>query len=157
LALHFRPVGKGALHGDRPEILDRGRGPDAGGGEGLARGAAEVGAEPVAAAIEVERDGLDLGEVAHEVRPGHVHASLVEATLKVDLQLQGEEAPDDVPDARVVVMVLDGADLERGLRGAEAALHAPEALVGRGDLGRREFRVGSIESRVDKGPCPDCR
>ncbi len=44
---------------------------DAGGGKGGVGAAGEVGAEPIALSVEIDDDGVDLGEVAHQVGPGH--------------------------------------------------------------------------------------
>ena len=53
-------------------------------------------------------DRLDAAEVSHEVGPGDLDLSLVEALLKVDLQAEGKEAADDMADGGVVVVVVDG-------------------------------------------------
>jgi hypothetical protein len=107
-------------------------------------------------AVGLDVNGLDLREVAHEVGPGDVGLLLVEPTLQVDLEPQGEEAHDDVADRVAVGVVVDRADIEDGLLGSKRALDAPERLVGGGDLRGREVRVrGEHERAVEAGIAGD--
>ena len=81
--------------------------------------AGEVGAESVALAVGLDLDGLDVGEVAHEVGPGDVDVLLVQPTLEIDLEPEREEARDDVADRVPVGVVMDRADIEdRPFRGS---------------------------------------
>ena len=72
------------------------------------RSACEVGPQPIPLAVERDRHGLHLREVAHEVGPGNVDTAGLEPPLQVDLQPQRQEAGDDVPDTGVVPMLIRG-------------------------------------------------
>ncbi len=103
----------------------------------------QIGAETVADSIERELDGPDLVQVAHQFGLGRVGLALAQAALEIDLQAQGQEAGDDVPEAGVVTVMEDGSHLERGLLLAEGAFHPPQTLLGPRHLGGAEGGAGA--------------
>ena len=66
-------------------------------------------------AVEIEHDGLDPGEIAHQVGPGGHALALVESDLEIDLEPEREKAADDVADRVRIQLVEDRPDLKRGL------------------------------------------
>ena len=97
-------------------------------------GPVQIGAQAIALPVQRQFDRAEFGEIAHEIGPRDVYLPLVEATLQVDLQSESEKAGHDVAGGGVVAVVEDRTHLERRLRLAEGALHAPEALVRAGDV-----------------------
>jgi hypothetical protein len=124
---------------DRSQVSDRRRRPDPGGGEGLMGRAHQVGAQLITLAVQLHEDRLHLAQVPHQVRPGNLIFSLLQALLQVHLQAQGQEEGHNMAYGRIIPLMIDGPHFQGGFLFPEGLLHPAQALVG-----LRHFRCGQI-------------
>jgi len=63
----------------------------------------QISPELIAVAVQIHRDCLDLPQVTHHIRPGHLGFAFLESLLQVHLQSQGQETGDNVTNRRIII------------------------------------------------------